>query len=128
MTGQRATNGEDAARIAFERYPNLQRIAATERKVLSAEAHELSGVSYTRTSATRTPPHAVTGIVDRIGGGDAFAAGLLHGLAKGMGEQQALDFAVAAAVLKHAIRGDFTLSTEADIEFYLSNSGSDVRR
>lgn len=128
VTGQRATNIEDAARIAFERYPNLQRIAATERKVLSADAHELSGVSYTRASSTRTRPHAVTGIVDRIGGGDAFAAGLLHGLTKGMGEQQALDFAVAAAVLKHAVRGDFNLSTEADIEFYLSNSGSDVRR
>lgn len=128
VTGQRATNGEDAARIAFERYPNLQRIAATERKVLSADAHELSGASYTSSGATRTRPHAVTGIVDRIGGGDAFAAGLMHGLTKGMGEQQALDFAVAAAVLKHAVRGDFNLSTEADIEFYLSNSGSDVRR
>lgn len=128
VTGQRAADGADAARIAFERYPNLQRIAATERKVLSADAHELSGISYTRSGATRTRAHAVTGIVDRIGGGDAFAAGLLHGLAQSLSDQQALDFAVAAAVLKHAVRSDFNLSTEADIEFYLSNSGSDVRR
>lgn len=128
VTGQRAASMDDAARIAFERHPKLQRIAATERKVLSADAHELRGVSYTRAGATRTSAHAVTGIVDRIGGGDAFAAGLLHGLAKGMAEQQALDFAVAAAVLKHGVRGDFNLSTEADIDFYLSNSGSDVRR
>jgi 2-dehydro-3-deoxygluconokinase len=128
VTGQRATNGAEAARIAFERYPNLQRIAATERKVQSADAHDLSGVTYTRTGAARTSAHAVTGIVDRIGGGDAFAAGVLHGLAKGAAEQQMLDFAVGAAVLKHAIRGDFNLSTEADIDFYLSNSGADVRR
>jgi 2-dehydro-3-deoxygluconokinase len=128
VTGQRAANGEDAARIAFERYPSLQRVAGTERKVLSADAHELSGVSYMRSGATRTRAHAVTGIVDRIGGGDAFAAGVLHGLAKGIGEQQTLDFAVAAAVLKHGVRGDFNLSTEADIDFYLSHSGSDVRR
>jgi 2-dehydro-3-deoxygluconokinase len=128
VTGQRATNGAEAARIAFERYPNLQRIAATERKVQSADAHDLSGVTYTRSGATRTSAHAVTGIVDRIGGGDAFAAGVLHGLAKGAAEQQMLDFAVGAAVLKHAIRGDFNLSTEADIDFYLSNSGADVRR
>jgi 2-dehydro-3-deoxygluconokinase len=128
VTGQRAANGAEAAQIAFERYPNLQRIAATERKVLSADAHELSGVTYTRTGAARTSAHVITGIVDRIGAGDAFAAGVLHGLGKGMAEQQMLDFAVAAAVLKHAIRGDFNLATEADVDFYLSNSGADVRR
>ncbi len=128
VTGQRATNGAEAARIALERYPQLQRIAATDRKVLSADAHELSGVTYTRSGATRTDAHAITGIVDRIGGGDAFAAGILHGLASGMGEQHMLDFAVAAAVLKHSVRGDFNLATAADIDSYLSNPGSDVRR
>lgn len=127
-TGQRGASGEDAARLAFERYPKLQRIATTERKVLSADTHELCGVSYTRSGAARTRAHAITGIVDRIGGGDAFAAGVLHGLTTGMSDQQMLDFAAAAAVLKHAIRGDFNLSTQADIDFYLSNSGADVRR
>ena len=127
VTGEKPANEEEAARIAFARYPNLERIAATQRKVLSADAHELSGVAITRAGAVRTRAHAV-GIVDRIGGGDAFAAGVLHGLAAGMGEQQMLDFAVAAAVLKHTVRGDFNLATVADVEFYLSNSGSDVRR
>jgi 2-dehydro-3-deoxygluconokinase len=128
VTGERPAGAAETASVAFARYPNLQRIAATERKVLSADAHELCGVTLTRTGAVRTSPHAITGIVDRIGAGDAFAAGVLHGLASGMTEQHMLDFAVGAAILKHTIHGDLNLSTAADIDFYLSNSGSDVRR
>lgn len=128
VTGEPAANEEDAARIAFARYPKLERIAATERKVLSADAHELSGVTLTRAGVVRTRAHALTGIVDRIGGGDAFAAGVLHGLTSGASDQRMLDFAVAAAALKHTVRGDFNLATAADVDFYLSNSGSDVRR
>ncbi len=128
VTGETPANDADAARVAFARYPNLKRIAATERKVMSADAHELCGVTFTRDGSTRTGAHAISGIVDRIGGGDAFAAGVLHGLASGMSDEQMLDFAVGAAALKHSVRGDFNLATVADVEFYLSNSGSDVRR
>lgn len=128
VTGARPADNEAAARIAFERYPRLQRIAATNRTVKSADHHELSGLMIARDGIARTHAHDVTGIVDRIGGGDAFAAGVLHGLASGMSDQAALDFAVAAAVLKHTVRGDFNLASVADVEFYLSNSGADVRR
>jgi 2-dehydro-3-deoxygluconokinase len=127
-TGERAANADEAAAIAFKRYPNLRRIASTTRTIVSADHHDLGGVMHTRTSATRSPASAVAGIVDRIGGGDAFAAGLLHGLVAGATEQHALDFAVAAAALKHYIPGDFNLATVADVDFFLSNSGSDVRR
>lgn len=127
-TGERAANADEAAAIAFKRYSNLQRIASTTRTIVSADHHDLGGVTHTRTNATRSPARAVTGIVDRIGGGDAFAAGLLHGIATGATEQHALDFAVAAAALKHYIPGDFNLTTVADVDFFLSNSGSDVRR
>ncbi len=128
LTGEVVSGNEAAAKIAFARYPNLQRIAATERKIISADHHELGAVSFTRAAATRSAPRALTGIVDRIGGGDAFAAGLLHSFVTNAGEQAALDFAVAAAALKHYIVGDFNLSTVADVNFLLSNSGSDVRR
>lgn len=128
VTGERVESSEDAAKIAFARYPNLKRIAHTERKVVSSDHHELSAVSITRSGATRTRAHTVTGVVDRIGGGDAFAAGVLHGLSTGASEQNLLDFAVAAACLKHYIPGDFNLATADDVSFYLSNSGSDVRR
>lgn len=128
ITGQRIDAIEQAAELAFARYPNVQRIACTERRVVSADHHELSAVTITRSGVTRAPVRAVTGIVDRIGGGDAFAAGLLHGLTNGAGEQDLIDFALGAACLKHAIAGDANLVSEADVRFYLENSGSDVRR
>lgn len=128
VTGESVSNADDAAGIAFKRYPNLQRIASTTRAIVSADHNELGGVMHTRDNTVRTPSRALTGIVDRIGGGDAFAAGLLHGIATGAADQDALDFAVAAAALKHYIPGDFNLSTVDDVDFFLSNSGSDVRR
>jgi 2-dehydro-3-deoxygluconokinase len=128
VTGERAADNDEAARIAFKRYPKLQRMAATNRDVKSADHHELSGVMISRAGKVETRAHEVTGIVDRIGGGDAFAAGVLHGLATGMDDQSTLDFAVAAACLKHTVRGDFNLARVSDVDFYLSNSGSDVRR
>ena len=128
VTGESVTNADDAARIAFAMSPQLDTLAFTERKVLSADDHELTSVMFTRSGVTRTKPHSVAGIVDRNGGGDAFAAGLLHGCASGWKSQKTLDFAVAAAVLKHYIAGDFNLSTADDVNFYLTNAGSDVRR
>ena len=128
VTGDRPGSNAQAAHMAFARYPKLERIAYTERKVVSADHHDLSATMHTRGGNFSAPARAVTGIVDRIGGGDAFAAGLLHGLATGAGDQAMLDFALAAACLKHYIPGDFNLSTAADVHFYLSETGSDVRR
>lgn len=127
-TGERASNSEEAATLAFERYPKLQRIAATTRNILSADHHELAAKMFTRAGSTRTRTHSITGIIDRIGGGDAFAAGLLHGLANGLPDQDMLDFALGAACLKHSIPGDFNLATADDVRLYLSGAGSDVRR
>lgn len=128
LTGEKITSHTEAASIAFARFPNLQRIAHTERKVISADHHELCAYMHTRSAHFRAQSRTVSGIVDRIGGGDAFAAGLLHGLATGYADASMLDFALAAACLKHYIPGDFNLSTVADVQFYLSDSGSDVRR
>lgn len=128
VTGDRPADNAQAAHIAFARWPKLQRISCTERRIVSADHHELSAHMHTRGGHFSAKAGTVTGIVDRIGGGDAFAAGLLHGLATGMADQAMLDFALAAACLKHYIPGDFNLSTVADVNFYLSESGSDVRR
>lgn len=128
LTGEKPASHAEAARIAFDRFPNLQRIAHTERTVVSADHHELCAHMHTRAAHFRTQARTVSGIVDRIGGGDAFAAGLIHSLATGYADASMLDFALAAACLKHYIPGDFNLSTVADVQFYLSESGSDVRR
>jgi 2-dehydro-3-deoxygluconokinase len=118
-----------AAHAAFEAFPGLHRIASTFRLAHHVDHHDLSAVMFTRDGRelhTRKEP--LVGIVDRIGGGDAFAAGLLHGLRTGQDEQAALDFGLAAACLKHAIPGDFNLSSEADVKSFLADDCLDVRR
>ena len=70
----------------------------------------------------------VAGIVDRIGAGDAFAAGILHGLATGRDDATSLQLGLASACLKHATPGDFGLATAADLDAFLGERRFDVRR
>ena len=72
--------------------------------------------------------HRLDGIVDRIGSGDAFAAGVLHGRLAGLGDQDTLELAAAAAVLKHSIPGDFNLATLADVERLAAADPRDIER
>ena len=133
-TGESAGNGDDhdrrtkAVAIAFARFPNLKRVAGTIRKVVNVDHNDLSGVMFTRDGLWTTQEYAVTPIVDRIGGGDAFAAGLLYGLVNNLPDQDALDFAIAAACVKHSIPGDFNLASANDIRVFLSENRFDVRR
>lgn len=66
----------------------------------------------------------ITHIVDRVGTGDAFAAGLIHGLVSGMVDEQALEFAVAASCLKHSIPGDMNFSSVEEVGQLMGGSGS----
>jgi 2-dehydro-3-deoxygluconokinase len=83
---------------------------------------------FRRDSELHTREYVLEGIVDRIGAGDAFVAGLLHGLLEGAGDQHALDFAVAAATLKHSIPGDYCPLTLAEVRQLLSGDETDVKR
>jgi 2-dehydro-3-deoxygluconokinase len=124
-----ATRLADAAAAAFEAFPRVTCIAATTRLRHEVGRQELGGTLFRRGGARFTSrTYALNQIVDRIGGGDAFAAGLLHGLLRGHADQAALDFAVAAAVAKHAIHGDFNLATEAEIAAIMAGEVMDVRR
>jgi 2-dehydro-3-deoxygluconokinase len=55
-------------------------------------------------------------IVDRVGGGDSFGAGLIYGFVKGLSPQETLDFAVAASCLKHSVEGDFNQVSLEEIQ------------
>lgn len=122
------TRGAAAAAAAFEVFPRLETIAHTIRKQHAVVEHALAAVIYTRVGRWEAGPHELVGIIDRIGGGDAFAAGLLHALAAGDAPQAALDFALAATALKHGIAGDFNLSSAADVRALAAGGGLSVRR
>ena len=103
-------------------------MACTGRTEHTVSHHDLCGFLFGRDQAWSTGSRPLNPIIDRIGGGDAFAAGLIHGLRRAMGEQRALEFGVAAAALKHGVVGDFNLATLADVEGLLAEGGLDVRR
>ncbi|MCX7359263.1 MAG: sugar kinase [Alphaproteobacteria bacterium] len=119
-----AREASDAARKAF---PNLKLMAATNRVQHSVNHHALAAALHTREGSWEAPAIEVTHIVDRIGAGDAFAAGLIHALRNGSDNAAAIRFALGAACIKHTIPGDFNLASAAEIEAFLAADLS-VRR
>ncbi len=63
-------------------------------------------------------------IIDRVGGGDSFSGGLIHGLLTMPSQEQALEFAVAASALKHTVPGDFNLVSVAEVEALAGGSAN----
>ncbi len=120
--------GEAAAVHAFAEFPHLNRIAGTRRTQINADHNRLSGLMFTRAGAFETETFDLPRIIDRIGGGDAFAAGLLHGLLRGEGDARALEYGIACGCLKHAQPGDISLVTHDELVDFLSGGGFDVRR
>jgi 2-dehydro-3-deoxygluconokinase len=124
-------DGEDrrrhAADAAFAAFPRLRTIASTARHGEHVDLHRIAARIDTRDGTAQTGEVVLAGIVDRIGGGDAFAAGVLHGLRSGQDITAAAETGVALAALKHSLPGDAGLFRQADLDAYLAG-GLDVRR
>ena len=116
-----------SADAAFAAFPKLQLIASTARHVEDADRHRLSARIDGRSRHAQTEEVAISGIVDRIGAGDAFAVGVLHALRSGQDIDAAATSGLALTCLKHSLPGDASLFGERDIEAFLKG-GFDVRR
>ena len=116
-----------AAIAAFDAFPHLARIASTRRTILGPEDHDISARLFTRASDHQTMTVHLKGVVDRVGAGDAFSAGVLHSLMAGLSDAKALDYGLACCALKHGIVGDFPLITPADVAGFSAEQG-DLRR
>ena len=100
----------------LERFPNLKRIAITMRESYSADHNGWSAVLNNRSEFLVSKRYDIRDIVDRVGTGDTFAAGLVYGINYLGSDQEALEFAVAASCLKHSIPGDLPLISLAEVE------------
>ncbi len=106
-------------------FPSLKTIAITLRGSLSASHNTWSGVLWDKGKFHTAPAYDIVPIVDRVGGGDAFMGGLIHGLRKYTdAPERALRFAVAASCLKHSILGDFNNVTVAEVEQLMAGDAS----
>ena len=106
------------------RFPNLKLVAITLRGSISASHNTWTAVAFDGKTLFAAPIYDLTHIVDRVGGGDAFAGGLIHGLLANWDLEQALRFAVAASCLKHSIYGDSNRASLAEVEALMRGSGS----
>jgi 2-dehydro-3-deoxygluconokinase len=99
----------------LERFPGLSKVALTLRGSHSADHNTWTAVLRNRQKFIRGQRHEIFSIVDRIGSGDAFAAGLIHGSDLYSDDERSLEFAIASSCLKHSIPGDFNLVSEGDV-------------
>jgi 2-dehydro-3-deoxygluconokinase len=106
------------------RYPNVKTIAITLRESKSASHNGWSACLNDGKEFMLSRHYEITHIVDRVGGGDAFAGGLIYGLQALGSARDALEFAVAASCLKHSIPGDFNRFTVDEVQALLKGGGS----
>ncbi len=105
-------------------YPNLKALAITLRESKSASHNGWSACLNNRSEFLLSRHYEITHIVDRVGGGDCFAGGLIYGLLTQPDHQAALEFAVAASCLKHSIPGDFNRFTTPEVLALIKGGGS----
>jgi 2-dehydro-3-deoxygluconokinase len=127
FSGDGPNRRREAAEAAFAAFPNLQRIASTARHIDDTDRHRIAARVDTRERGYQTEDVVVAGIVDRIGGGDAYAAGILHGVLSGQDLEAIVATGLALTCLKHSLPGDASLFSQADIAAFLQGA-LDVRR
>ncbi|WP_299819727.1 sugar kinase [uncultured Pontibacter sp.] len=108
----------------MERFPKVKKVINTTRGSISASHNTLSGMLYNGKQLLTTTTYDINPIIDRIGGGDAFMAGFIYGMLQFDDDQRAIDFGVAASVLKHTILEDANLATVAEVEMLLNGDTS----
>jgi 2-dehydro-3-deoxygluconokinase len=105
-------------------YPNLKVQAITLRESHSADRNGWSACLHNRQEFLVSTRYEITDIVDRVGTGDAFAAGLIYGLHGGMPDRDALEFAAAASCLKHSIPGDMNFCSVDEVRQLMAGGAS----
>ncbi len=112
----------DVAKQLTEQF-SFSAVAITLRESISASDNDWSAMLYTDGEAYFSKKYHLH-IVDRVGGGDSFGAGLIHALGKGYDSQMAIEYAVGASALKHTIEGDFNRVSESEVLSLIKNGGS----
>jgi 2-dehydro-3-deoxygluconokinase len=108
-----------------KQFPNVSVVAVTLRESKSADHNGWSAALSGKTGFYVSRHYEITDIIDRVGGGDSFAAGIIYGLSEyPQDEEYAINFAVAASCLKHSIGGDFNLARKSEVEALCKGDGS----
>jgi 2-dehydro-3-deoxygluconokinase len=107
---------EGACKAFMKANPGTKKIASTVRDSISSSHNKLKGILWNGKNLSTSKEYDLTHIVDRVGAGDAFMAGLIYSIINKKNDQQIIEFATAAGALKHTIEGDVNLSTAEEVE------------
>ncbi|MCJ8342423.1 MAG: sugar kinase [Cetobacterium sp.] len=110
-----------------EKYPNIKYLISTEREINSIDNNSLKGFLYCDNNLYESKTYTFD-IVDRVGGGDAFAAGILYGIYNENSLEEIVEFGTGASVYKHSINGDGNLGTVEEIKGILQGKLNNVDR
>ncbi len=119
-----STKYEALSQKVLDTYPDMSIIAITLRESRSADTNGWSACLRDGDGFKLSRHYEITDIIDRVGGGDSFASGLIAGLKFHSDRQQALEFAVAASCLKHSISGDFNRVSKSEVENLMGGDAS----
>ena len=111
----------------FKKYPNLKYAACTKRTVNSINNNTLQGYLFDGNSFVKSNAYTFD-ILVRVGGGDAFTAGILHGILSEMDNARIVEFGTCASSLKHSIIGDINIIDENTINSFIDNGLCNVKR
>jgi 2-dehydro-3-deoxygluconokinase len=115
-TGEKGDSFEDSCKVLMRSFPSVKKVYNTKRESISSSHNKLVGVVFDGKNKIKSKQYDLTHIVDRVGAGDAFMAGLIYGSLKGFSEQDTLEFGVAAGALKHSVEEDVNIVTVKEIE------------
>lgn len=121
--GKLDRNGYIGVAQKLEKRFGFKGVAITLRESVSANDNYWSAMLYTGGEAYFSKKYALH-IVDRVGGGDSFGAGLIYSLLNGYDSQRAIEFAVAASALKHSVEGDYNMVSADEASALAEGSGS----
>ncbi len=109
-------------------YPNLRLVATTLRVARTASRNDWGAVCYADGRVVVSETHADLEILDRVGGGDSFAAGFIYGLLAGLAPERALEYGTAHGALAMTTPGDTSMATLAEVEALMERKGARVQR
>jgi len=123
---------ENAFRQSAEKmlaeFPNLKAVVSTLREVHTASRHDFSAICFFENQIFKARDYKNTDVLDRVGSGDAFAAGFIYGLLSGKGTQYAIECGAAHGVLAMTTPGDNSMATLPEIERLMQGASAQVNR
>lgn len=107
---------EEACTNVMKAKPGIKKISFVQRESISSSHNKITGVLWNGMEKLMSRKYDLTHIVDRVGAGDAFMAGLIYCTMEGKTDQESIDFATAACAMKHSVEGDVNIVSAKEIE------------